>query len=224
VQDGGENEMKELQINLSVDMQLGIGGDTWPAAELFCHLILSTQWYRFFQSLLRNKKVLELGSGHGLVGILIDRVFDVESVVITDLANYVELIGKNIDTNGCKRCSANAIDWLQFDPRTINFDNEEKFDIILALECVYRRELFLPLINTLEAKSYATTNGSKKNTVIILGITRDFANEQFFTLLLQRGYKYRKVPQSSFHLTEAQRQRFDVSHIGILMIYKSDVY
>ena len=87
---------------------------------------------------------------------------------------------------------------------------------------VYRRELFIPLINTLEAKSFSDDQG--KSTVIILGITRDFANEQFFELLRERGYKYRKVPQTAFQLTDSQRQRFDVSHIGILLVYKSDVF
>lgn len=86
---------------------------------------------------------------------------------------------------------------------------------------VYRRELFVPLIRTLEEKSHSE---GASNTVIILGITRDFANEQFFSLLLQYGYKYRKVPQSAFQLTDTQRQRFDVSHIGILLVYKSEVF
>lgn len=87
------------------------------------------------------------------------------------------------------------------------------------LRSVYRRELFLPLIRTLEKKSHAS-----KSTVIILGITRDFANEYFFTLLLQHGYKYRKLPQSAFSLSDEQRQKFDVNRIGILLVYKSDVF
>ncbi len=125
---------RNFDIHLSVDMQLGIGGDTWPAAELFCHLLLASKWHQFFRELFRNKKVLELGSGHGLVGILVDMVFDVDSVVITDLENYVELINKNIATNNCLRCRAEAIDWMQFDPLVTYYDSQEKFDIILALE------------------------------------------------------------------------------------------
>lgn len=126
---------KELSITLSVDMQLGIGGDTWPAAELFCHLLLSPRWHNFFRNLLRNKTILELGSGHGLVGILVDKIFDVSSVVITDLENYVELIQNNIAENACLRCRAEAMDWTVYTSSSSSrLKNEEKFDIILALE------------------------------------------------------------------------------------------
>lgn len=128
---GGE---QALEITLSVDMQLGIGGDTWPAAELFCHLLLSPSWHSFFQKLFRHKTVIELGSGHGLAGILVDKVFDVQSVVITDLQNYVDLIDKNIQRNSCKHSRADAMDWTVYNSTTADYSQEEKFDIILALE------------------------------------------------------------------------------------------
>lgn len=115
-------------------MQLGIGGDTWPAAELFCHLLLSPSWHSFFQKLFHQKTVIELGSGHGLAGILVDKVFNVQSVVITDLQNYVDLIDKNIQRNSCQHSRAEAMDWTVYNSATADFSQEEKFDIVLALE------------------------------------------------------------------------------------------
>ncbi len=54
------------QIKLYVDMSVGIGGDKWPAAEEFCHLISNPKWTSFFASLFNNKRVIELGSGNGM--------------------------------------------------------------------------------------------------------------------------------------------------------------
>lgn len=125
---------QSIEITLSVDMQLGIGGDTWPAAELFCHLLLSPSWHSFFQKLFHQKTVIELGSGHGLAGILVDKIFNVQSVVITDLQNYVDLIDKNIHRNLCTHSRADAMDWTVYNSVAPDFSQEEKFDIVLALE------------------------------------------------------------------------------------------
>jgi hypothetical protein len=56
----------EIQMVLLVDMAVGIGGDKWPAADLFCQLCTSSQWKVYFSDLFKNQRCLELGSGTGL--------------------------------------------------------------------------------------------------------------------------------------------------------------
>lgn len=131
VADGAKAASREVNIVLSVDMQIGIGGDTWPAAELFCHFLLDSRWFSFFSELFRGKTVLELGSGHALVSILVDKVFDVQEVVVTDLSEYIDLLNMNIVDNACTRTRAEAIDWTTVDHPQ---NSAQTFDVILALE------------------------------------------------------------------------------------------
>ena len=131
---------QDITIPLYVDMAVGIGGDTWPAAELFCDFLISPGFYSQFCDLFRCKSVIELGSGNGLVGILIDKAFDAQRVSVTDMHSHVSLIAHNLVLNKCDmesghgHCTADAMDWMDYRDETKNFDIEEKFDIVLALE------------------------------------------------------------------------------------------
>jgi methylase of polypeptide subunit release factors len=118
-----------LNLDLEVDMTVGIGGDTWPAAELFCALILSKEWKPFFHSLFDQKEIIELGSGHGMVSIVIDQVFDRPNVCISDLPEYETLIKRNLERNQSKNCRMKPMDWTK-----IHEFNGNRYDIILALE------------------------------------------------------------------------------------------
>ncbi len=56
----------EIKIDLLLDMGVGIGGDKWPAADLFCQLVTSEVWRPWFQQIFQGKKCIELGSGTGV--------------------------------------------------------------------------------------------------------------------------------------------------------------
>ena len=53
------------EVSLFVDMGVGIGGDKWPACDLFCKIITTDEWKPFFSKLFQNKRCIELGSGTG---------------------------------------------------------------------------------------------------------------------------------------------------------------
>src|SRR5438105_841511 len=75
----------DIEIPLFVDMNAGIGGDIWPAANLFCNILThSADYYTKFSHLLNGKTVLELGSGNGLISILLEKLFPlINSVTIS---------------------------------------------------------------------------------------------------------------------------------------------
>lgn len=54
-----------IGIKLKVDMRVGIGGDRWPAANLFCNFISQPRWQSFFKDLFKDKAIIELGAGTG---------------------------------------------------------------------------------------------------------------------------------------------------------------
>ena len=121
-----------VSVKLYTDMAVGIGGDKWPAAELFCRLATSERWKSFFSSLTDGKRCIELGSGTGLIGILMCKAFCPSAMHITDLQSHFPHIQLNIDSNmfGSDRIvpTANELDWCSTVVPT------EKFDIVLAFE------------------------------------------------------------------------------------------
>lgn len=99
-------------MKLFLDMGVGIGGDKWPAAENFCSLITSKEYITFFRSLISGRRVLELGSGNGLVGILIDKLFQPKEMCITDHPSHMKHIERNVVQNECESTTFSlAYDW-----------------------------------------------------------------------------------------------------------------
>ena len=116
-------------VQLYVDMGVGIGGDKWPAADLFAQLVMDPTWKPYFAKLFQNKVVLELGAGTGLNSILIDHCFSPKAIIVTDHESHVDLINKNLESNNCsERTLADALDWCNLSPRP------EKCDIVMAFE------------------------------------------------------------------------------------------
>ena len=173
-----------LTVDLYVDMAVGIGGDKWPAADQFCHFIATEHAY--FRNLFEGKSVIELGSGTGLVCILIEKLgLNASEILVTDQESHIQHIHHNLSLNGANRiCVAGALDWFCLEDRA----NKRKFDIVLAFECVYKEELYEPLINTLLEVSH-------NDSIIFLGLTRLFAKRQFFEKLLVAGLTYTLIPQ-----------------------------
>lgn len=127
-----ENESDDenpLDIRLFVDMNVGIGGDIWPAAQCFCQWILLKPYFNFFSTLFDNKRILELGSGNALVSILVEKAFKPKEVVVTDLLSHVPHIVHNLEMNHCSISHGAALDWMD-ESSSLG----EPFDIVLALE------------------------------------------------------------------------------------------
>ena len=112
-------------------MRVGIGGDKWPAAELFCSVISNTVTSeKLFRNLFSGKKILELGSGNGMVAIVMEKLFDLKLLIVSDIEQHVDLIHKNLHENNLKVAKAAAIDWRDRKNSLVN----DQFDVIIALE------------------------------------------------------------------------------------------
>lgn len=98
-----QRQKTPIRINLLVDMGVGIGGDKWPAADMFCRTLCDN--VMFFESLLSQKSCIELGAGTGMVSILIEKLYSTHSgqLVVTDQESHIGLIDKNLEINECKR-------------------------------------------------------------------------------------------------------------------------
>mmetsp|Transcript_60053 Transcript_60053/g.82238 ORF Transcript_60053/g.82238 Transcript_60053/m.82238 type:complete len:253 (-) Transcript_60053:380-1138(-) len=142
--------LKQRQVlpTLSVGQQgvygcYGVGGVVWDSAIVLSHLI-STESLPFpsgtggcCEGSIAGKRVIELGSGTGAVG-LAAAACGAESVVLTDQAKTLELTEANLRANSdaCRGCavSIREADW---DVAGHVAAASRGCDICLAADCVY---------------------------------------------------------------------------------------
>jgi hypothetical protein len=210
---GSTSSSTLLEISLCSYMGVGIGGVEWPAACMFCQVIAHNEFYK---RLFTGKSILELGAGTGLGGIAVEKLCGSENspteIVITDLEQYLDHLRRNIAMNSTRLCSVWPLDWLNIDVfiKSRSQSAGHTFDIILALECVYREDLYQPLIDTI-------LRTSTKDTLIFLGLTRLFAQHIFFDLLHANGIYYTRLPEHSLPLKV--RKESATADCGLLLLY-----
>ncbi|KAJ8658874.1 hypothetical protein O0I10_005256 [Lichtheimia ornata] len=174
-------ELLDTPIELAQDLSGGCGGKIWEAAGVMVDYMLwkQNQTQGLF---LQGKKVLELGSGTGLVGLAVAKgCANVDTMVITDQIPMMHLMSQNITLNKLDgRVQAKILDWGE----PISSDIPVP-DVILASDCVYLEVAYQPLIDTLVALS-------NKDTDIYMSYRkRRRANKRFF-----------QMARKKFHLIE----------------------
>ena len=120
----------DIHATLYVDMSVGLGGDKWPAAELFCQFISDKRWSKAMRSIFGGKRVVELGSGNALVSIILSKIYQPEVIITTDLESHIDLMRQNLALNNVPEsvCRAESLDWNE------HACNKDKYDVILVLE------------------------------------------------------------------------------------------
>ncbi|KDP46767.1 hypothetical protein JCGZ_06555 [Jatropha curcas] len=107
----------------------------WPSEDVLSYFCLS------HADMFRSKRVIELGSGFGLAGLVIAATTEALEVVISDgNPQVVDYIQRNIDANsgafGTTEVKSMTLHWDQ--KETANISNT--FDIIVASDCTFFKE------------------------------------------------------------------------------------
>ncbi|KAJ9107320.1 hypothetical protein QFC21_000770 [Naganishia friedmannii] len=125
-----------------------------------------------------SAKVLELGAGTGVLGILLHQLFGTWTA--TDQYDHLKLIARNIKSNGCApNLQVEEVDWADVHERWVKgngkasyakeindnnrADTREQYDLIVAVDCIYNEALIPPFVSTLE---YYTAKG--KTVVLVV--------------------------------------------------------
>jgi predicted nicotinamide N-methyase len=157
-----------------------LGGTVWDAAIVLIKYFENLE--EFPIGFFKGKKIIELGSGTGLVGIVIGLLGG--NIIITDRKPLLNLMKENIQKNFIeKKVKVEELEWGK-DCSYLN----PPFDIILASDvmsyCYYEsQESFFQTLKDL----------SNKNTRIILSYEkRDMKDLEFFKKL-SKDFIYQKV-------------------------------
>jgi Lysine methyltransferase len=142
---------------------LGIGGKVWDSTFVLVEYLRNNR-----HSIVEGKRIVELGSGTGILGIGLCSLRP-ESVVITDLAEVVPLMQSNIELNSLLVCdpilkdaitnsrvTACECTWGKDIPQELL-----SCDVIVASDVVYDPAGYEPLVKTLSA----LLNRSNSNAV-----------------------------------------------------------
>mmetsp|Transcript_56284 Transcript_56284/g.163181 ORF Transcript_56284/g.163181 Transcript_56284/m.163181 type:complete len:254 (-) Transcript_56284:82-843(-) len=130
-----------------------LGSSLWPSGALLA-LALAERLPGLPE--VAGRSVAELGAGPGLPGLVCAKLLGAAEVSITDRADLVPLIARNIELNGvAPNCRAEALDWdLAYDSplaaRCREAAGRAPLDVVLAADVVYFEEQD-PLVEALSA-------------------------------------------------------------------------
>ena len=197
-----------LTVDIVTDWAVGIGGGVWSACSLFCDHILGHR--DFYAPRFAGKRILELGAGTGLAGILAALVGPPREVVITDIGAHVGILRDNLERNrellaahGAP-CRAEEYDWAARDMSAIG----DPYDVVIGTDVAYHPSLYDDCADAI----WRTT---KPGGVAIIGATKTDTGPSFFRKVASRGFTYHRVPEehmslhgnASFNLFIIFRQR-----------------
>ncbi|XP_078419475.1 EEF1A lysine methyltransferase 3-like [Cetorhinus maximus] len=171
-----------LTITMFKGASLGLSAYVWGPAVVLC------QYFHDEKIDFTGKKVLELGSGTGIVGIL--AVLLGGHVTITDVPPTLKQIEYNVDANipvtSKHRSNVRALLW---GIDHLNFPSD--FDFILGSDVVYSPTLFPRLIKTL-------LHCCNENTTIFIStnMTARMGSENFHKELIPKQFKSELVHTS----------------------------
>ncbi|KAJ8764270.1 hypothetical protein K2173_006010 [Erythroxylum novogranatense] len=152
----------------------------WPSEEVMAYFCLS------HADMFRTKRVIELGSGYGLAGLVIAATTEALEVVISDgNPQVVDYIQQNIDSNtgvfSRTKVKSMALHWEQDISRI-----SDTFDVIIASDCTFFKEFHKGLACTL--KLLLTDNGPSE--AIFFSPKRGDSLDKFLETIQEYGFRY----------------------------------
>ena len=124
-------------------------------------------------------KVLELGSGCGIVGIGLAQILPDCQILLTDLPEAMEILGCNISEAKAASNSTlekRVLDWGESVPEAIA---EVQYDLVLVSDCTYNYETIPALVRTLSAMWIKSPNLS----IVVSLKARHFSEATFFSMM-----------------------------------------
>ncbi|KAM3394487.1 calmodulin-lysine N-methyltransferase isoform X1 [Capsicum galapagoense] len=118
----------------------------WPSEDVLSHYCLSRA------SIFREKRIIELGSGYGLAGLIVAMTTEAREVFISDgNPQVVDYIQRNVNVNsgsfGGTEVKPLMLHWGQ----EKDTDISNTFDVIIASDCTFFKEFHEALVQTIKS-------------------------------------------------------------------------
>jgi len=188
---------KSVFIDADSSLSNEAGVVVWDAALLFCKL-LDRCGCDFSATFWKEKRVLELGSGTGAVGISVASLFG-SSVTVSDLPALLPLLQHNVRLNNVENIV--RVSECRWGSSQANLLDSPSYDIVILCDCVYLADSLELLVQTIVQRT--TTIGS---VVLFVNERRDDALENRFLNLLQENGRFKREPISIDQLPSKYRQ------------------
>lgn len=130
----------------------GVAGVVWEGAKVLGEYLVKNR------HLLKDKKVLELGAGTGLAGIVAAKL-GAASVLLTDLEKNLDILEKNVAlnfepsnedsmSNNKVVCSVKGLEW-NVDLNKFSTAAASSFDVIIGADLIYSSRSLRSLLKTI---------------------------------------------------------------------------
>lgn len=143
--DGDDGRAVTISLRARPDYDVSTGLSVWAGAELLCRYLTA----RPAPTVLRGKRVLELGAGAGLCGLVAARVLGAASVLLTDgdAAVLANLRRNAAAGGGAAAVACHQLIWGA--ARAAAFARTHgRQDVVLATDCAYVTRSVRPLFAT----------------------------------------------------------------------------
>ena len=131
-------------------------------------------------------KVIELGTGCGVVGISLAQMLPSCDVLLTDLPEVEDLVSRNVALARLAQGSALNFQTLDWDDNLEEGISRSSYDVIVVSDCTYNSDSLPALVRVLE-KLVST---SSPRAVVLVALKRRHESETvFFDLMEKRGFQ-----------------------------------
>eukprot|EP00941_MAST-03F_sp_MAST-3F-sp1_P003831 g3831.t1 len=186
------------------------GDYIWPASSL-----LQSAFEKEY-STLENKRILELGSGTGVLGLAL--AAGGAHITMTDLPENCALIRENVNRNISlsKHIDVQELLWHVRKSVDTTVESESGYDYIIAADCIYSPEVALLLFSAL-FRAASISKGKQAPRIIVAnvgrfykGVLKDIKKAGFRSVILLNGLSKEReemIPSSMLNEVEWSAMR-----------------
>lgn len=148
----------------------------------------------------RGPRVLELGSGCGIVGLQVADLCSASDVLLTDLPDAMDILNHNVESaklvSSPGKLATAVLDWDEPLPERVE---KQRFDLVIVSDCTYNPDSTPGLVKTLSAAAEISLD-----TLIVVSLKVRHDSEAIFFDLMA-GHDFAEAEHTAIPLPNRYR-------------------